>query len=147
MFFAPYMVRLPHQKRFVINMQLIHCWAKALHRKKKNEKPDIYWNFLFSEKAKCVKKAWISKFGFKNAKLATLHAISDCMRLLLLGNCCVTRPGIGPPWPNDEIHTVRFVVCLQLLAYYLILLDLQLINFPWACTNSQEAPSRFPHFM
>jgi len=29
----------------------------------------------------------------------------------------------------------------------LILLDLQLINFPRACTISREAPSRFPHFL
>ena len=97
----------------------------------------------------CVKKAWISKFGFKNAKLVTLHATSDCMRPPLLGrgNCCVTRPGIAPPWLSEEIRTIRFAVFLQLLAYYLILLDLQLINFPRACTISREAPSRFPHFL
>jgi len=29
----------------------------------------------------------------------------------------------------------------------LILLDLQLINFPQACIISQEAPSCFPHFL
>jgi len=39
------------------------------------------------------------------------------------------------------------MVFLQILAYYLILLDLQLINFPRACTISQEASSRFPHFL
>jgi len=46
-----------------------------------------------------------------------------------------------------EIRTVRFEVFLQFLAYYLILLDLQVINFPRACTISREAPSRFPHFL
>ena len=69
------------------------------------------------------------------------------MRPLLLGrrNCCVTRPGIGPPRPSEEMCAVCLVICLQFLAYYMILLGLQLINFPRACTISREAPSRFPH--
>jgi len=40
-------------------------------------KPDFDWYFWFSQKAKSLKKAWITKFGFKNAELATLHATSD----------------------------------------------------------------------
>jgi len=36
---------------------------------------------------------------------------------------------------------------LQFLAYYLILLDLQLTNFTRACAISREAPSRFSHFL
>ena len=63
------------------------------------------------------------------------------------GNCCVTRPGIRPPWLSEEICTVRFMVFLQFLAYYLILLDLQLIDFPRACTISRETPSRFPRLL
>ena len=53
---------------------------------------------------------------------------------------------IGPPWLSKEIRTAPFVVFLQFLAY-LILLDLQLINFPRAGTISWEAPSRFPQFL
>jgi len=48
---------------------------------------------------------------------------------------------------EEEIRTVRFMFFLQFLVYYLILLDLQLINFPRVCTVSQEVPSRFPHFL
>jgi len=39
------------------------------------------------------------------------------------------------------------MVFLQFLAYYLILLDLQLIDFPRACTISRETPSRFPRLL
>jgi len=123
------------QKRLVMNMHLRQCFSRAKPfrlKKVKKKKPDFYWYFWFS------KKAWISKFGFKNAKLATLHAPRDCMRPPLLGrlNCCITRPGIGTSWLSEEIRTVRFVVCLQSFACYLILLDLQLINFPRACKIS-----------
>jgi len=71
--------------------------------------PDFDWHFLIFRKCR------ISKSGFTNAKLATLHVTSDCKGPLLLGrrNCCVTRPGIGPPWLNKKICTVRFLVCLQ----------------------------------
>jgi len=151
-FFAPFMVIDSHQKRFVINMQLRQCLARAKpFRLKKIKKRILTGIFDFQKNPSASKKSWISKFGFKNVKLATLHATSDYMRPLVLsrGNCCVTRPGIGPPWLCEEIHTVRFVVCLQFLAYYLILLDLQLNNFPRACTISREAPSktRFQHFL
>jgi len=55
--------------------------------------------------------------------------------------------GLKTEGPSGKPGTVRFVACLQFLAYYLILLDLQLINFPRACTISREPPSRFPHFL
>ena len=105
------------------------CQSPAFlnEKKEKKKKLDFVWIFLFSKKTTVFKKP-----EFKNAKLATLHATSDYMRPLLLSrpNCCVKRPGIGPQWPSKEIHTVHFVICLQFFAYYLILLDLQLINFP-----------------
>jgi len=109
-----------------MNMQLRQRLARAESKRKSQILTGIS---DFQKKPSASKKARISKFGFKNPKLATLYASSDCMRLLLLGrdNCCVTRPGIGPPWLSEEIRTVRFVVFLQCLAYYLILLDLQLI--------------------
>jgi len=55
-----------------MNMQLRQCLARAESfrlKKVKKKKPDFDWYFWFSKKAKCVKKAWISKFGFKNARL------------------------------------------------------------------------------
>ena len=132
-------------------MQLRKCLARAksFRQKIKKKNPNFDWYFWFSKKAKCVKKAWISKFGLLNGKLATLPATNDRMRPLLTdrGNCCVTRPGIGRPWLSEEIRTVRFMVFLQFLAYYLILLDLQLINFPRAWTIFREVPSQFPHFL
>jgi len=62
------------------------------------------------------------------ATITTHH----CMRPLLfcLRNCCVTRPDIWPPWLSEEICIVHIVICLQFFAHYLILFDLQLINFP-----------------
>jgi len=101
------------------------------------------WHYIWFSK-----KARISKSCIQNAMLTTLHATSDCTRpLLRRRNCCVSRPDIGPLWLSEDIRTVRFVVCLQSFAYYLILLDSQLLNYPRACTISGEAPSRFPHFL
>jgi len=77
------------------------CFAKAKPfrlKKLKKKKPDfeILTGIFDSQKKPSEKKK--PKFGFKNAKLATLHATSDCMRPPLSGrgNCCVTRPGIRP---------------------------------------------------
>jgi len=102
-----------------------------------------------TEKRYKEEKARISKSNVKNAKFATLHATSDCMRPLLLGrcNCCVTRSGYGPSWLSEENCVVHLVICLQFLAYYLILLELQSDNFLRACTISREALSWFPHFL
>jgi len=36
------------------------------------KKPDFVWHFLISKKSERCQKARISKFAFKNAKLATL---------------------------------------------------------------------------
>jgi len=61
-----------------MNMQLRQCLARAKpFRLKKNKKPDFDCIFDFK------KKAVISKFGFKNSKLATLHATSNSMGPLL----------------------------------------------------------------
>ena len=66
-FFVPYMVIDSHQKRFVLNLQLRQCFARAKpFTLKKNKNPDFYWYFLFSQKAKCVKKSlnfkiWLQK--------------------------------------------------------------------------------------
>jgi len=121
-----------HQKTFVMEMQLELCFARAKAFRLKKIKCQILTAFFcFSKKAKCVKKCQHFQIWFKNARFVTLHATSDCMRPLLLGrhNYCITRPGIGPPWLSKEICTVCFVVCLQFLEHYLILLDLQLHDF------------------
>jgi len=89
------------QKRFVMNMQLRQGLARAKHfRLKKIKKSQIFTSIFDFQKSQVrQKKRLISKFGFKNAKLATLHTTSNSMRPLLLGkgNCCITTPGIGPP--------------------------------------------------
>jgi len=58
-----------------------------------------------------------------------------------------TRPDIGALWLSKEICTINLLICFQFFACHLILLDLQLINFPRACMISWEDPSRFPHFI
>jgi len=56
------------QKRFVMNLQLRQCLARAkpFRLKKIKKKPDFDWCFLFSRKAKCVTKSlnfktWLQK--------------------------------------------------------------------------------------
>jgi len=58
------MVIDPRRKRFVMNMQLRQCFARA--------KADFSGVFYFQKKPKVFKKAGISKSGFKKAKLANL---------------------------------------------------------------------------
>ena len=134
-------------------MRLKQCFARAKPfrmKKIKKQQQAFDWLLLIFKKSQVLQnEAWILKFGFKNSKLATMHVTSDYMRPPLWGrrSCCVTRPGIKPPWLSEEIRTVHFVVCLQFVAYYLILLDLQLINFPRTCMISREALSWFPHFL
>jgi len=137
------------QKRFVIcsSDNVLSEPSLSDWKKIKKKKPDFYWYFLFSIKAKCVKKSLNFKIWLQKCQIG--NPARDCMGPPPLGrsNCCITRPDMGPPWLSEKIRTVRFMVFLQFLAYYLILLDLQLINFPRACTISREAPSRFPHFL
>ena len=52
------------RKRFVMNMQLRQCFARA--------KSDFSDFFYFQKKAKVFKTVRISKVGFKKGKLATL---------------------------------------------------------------------------
>jgi len=68
------MVIDPRRKRFVMNMQPRQCFARAKPTRLKisQKKPD-FSDFFISKKSQGVqKKARISKFGFKKAKLATL---------------------------------------------------------------------------
>jgi len=68
------MVIDPRRKRFVMNMQLRQCFARAKPiRLKISQKKADFSDILISKKAKGVqKKARISKSGFKKSKLATL---------------------------------------------------------------------------
>ena len=142
-----------HQKRFIMNTQLRQCFARAkpFRVKKIKKKSQILTGiFDFQKSQLCQKslnfKIWFQKFQSGNpARSQRLHETTTVT--VGRGSCCVTRPGIGPPWQSEEIRTVRFAVFLQFSAYYLILLDLQLINFPRACTISREVPSRFSHFL
>ena len=56
-FFAPYMVIDSCQKRFILNLQLRQCFARAKpFTLKKNKKPDFYWYFLFNHKKPSASK-------------------------------------------------------------------------------------------
>jgi len=61
-----------------MNMQLRQCFdrAKPFRLRKARKNQIFFWLFLFPIKAKGVKKARISKSGFKKAKLATLPLLS-----------------------------------------------------------------------
>jgi len=64
-----------HQKRFVMNMQLKQGSnnAKPFRLKNSQKKPYFVWHFLiYKKKPKVLKKARISKCGYKKNKLATL---------------------------------------------------------------------------
>jgi len=66
--------------------------------KKINKKPDFDWCFLFSRKAKCVTKSqkfqiWLQKCPIGNPA----HEERLRENTIVGGNCCVTKPGIGPP--------------------------------------------------
>jgi len=131
-----------------MNMQLRQCLARAKPFRLKKIKSQILTGiFDFQEYPGASKKNLIFKIWLQKCLIG--NPARNNMRSLLLGrgNCCVTRPRSGPPWLKEEIRRFRFVVFLQFLAYYLILLDLQLNNFPQACTLFWEAPSRFPHFL
>jgi len=73
-FFVPCMHIDTRQNRFVVDMQLRDCFARAkpFRPKKSQKKSDFVWFFLIYKKAKSVEKARISKSGFKKGKLATL---------------------------------------------------------------------------
>jgi len=58
------MVIYSFQKRFVMNMQLRHCFSRA--------KPFRLKKSQILSRPKVLKKARILKSGFKKAKLATL---------------------------------------------------------------------------
>jgi len=48
------------------------CQSQAYPTENKPEKARFFWVFLFRKKPKVLKKARITKSGFKKAKLATL---------------------------------------------------------------------------
>jgi len=59
--------------------------------------------------------------------------------------------GCHNPFASSKLYKLFagfavIVICLQFFEYYLILLGLQLINFPRACTVSRGGLSLFPHF-
>jgi len=68
------MVIDPRRKRFVMNMQLRQCFARAkpIRLKIRQKKPDFSDIFISIKSQRCSKKARISKSGFKKTKLATL---------------------------------------------------------------------------
>jgi len=132
-----------HQKRFVMNMRLIHYLARAFQTEKnKKEKARFWLVFLIFKKNKCVKKAWISKFGLKNAKLATLHATSDCMRPPLLGRVTVASQGQVLDHRDRATKFVQAVLWFSCNYWRIIWFHL---TCSWLI--SREAPSRFPHFL
>jgi len=69
------MVIDPRRKRFVMNMPLRQCFARAkLIRLKISLKKSDYSGFFYFQKSQmCSKKVRISKSGFKKAKLATRY--------------------------------------------------------------------------
>jgi len=68
------MVIDPRHKRFVMNMQLRQCFARAkpILLKTSQKKPDFSDIFISKKSQRCSKKARISKSGFKKAALPIL---------------------------------------------------------------------------
>ena len=94
-------------------MHLKQCFARAKPFWLK-KRPDFDWYFDFKKKPSASKKAWISKFGFKNAKLATLHMTSDYMRPPLLGEVAVASQGQvfdHRNWARKFIQPVLWFSC------------------------------------
>ena len=73
-FCGPCVVIDPRRKRFVMNMQLRQCFARAkpIRVKISQKKPDFSDIFISKQSQRCSKKSRTSKSGFKKAKLATL---------------------------------------------------------------------------
>ena len=134
--FSPCMVTHSRQKRFV--MQHRQCFARPkLFRLKKNK--ILAGIFYFQKKASGSEQP---EFWNLDSKMPNQQ---PCMRPPLLGkgNCCVTRPGIRPPWLSEKIRTVRFAVFLQLLAYYLISLTCSWLIY---CEHVQFPGKLLPDF-
>ena len=96
-----------------MNMHLKQCFARAKPFRLK-KRPDFDWYFDLKKKPSTSKKAWISKFGFKNAKLATLHMTSDYMRPPLLGEVAVASQGQvfdHRNWARKFIQSVLWFSC------------------------------------
>jgi len=64
----------PRRKRFVMDMQLRQCFARAkpIRLKISRKKPDFSVFLISIKSQRCSKSAIISKSGFKKAYLATL---------------------------------------------------------------------------
>ena len=79
------------QKRFLMDMQLRQCVSrsKPFRLKKSQKKSDFVWLFFISKKSqRCSKKARISKYGFKKAKLATLNPSINDPSTTTTAFCC-----------------------------------------------------------